>query len=165
MLQFLSFLLTVYTVGAVCPFGFIHYGDSCYAFVAQEMAWDKAQEFCLRRYGAHLAEVKTAGENQFILDYLNNNTHTFYGYDLWLGGTDNTFDKSWRWAVLSNTTMTFTDWSPGQPDGSFQGLERCLELESTYKLKWNDDDCYDHNLFICERPFNPPIPPLPGVGR
>ena len=48
--------------------------------------------------------------------------------------------------------MTYADWSPGQPDGSYGGLERCLEYEAQYDLHWNDDECEDHDFFICERP-------------
>jgi hypothetical protein len=44
--------------------------------------------------------------------------------------------------------MTFTDWSPGQPDDA--GGEDCMELRGAFQYHWNDLPCNVPHRFICE---------------
>ncbi|XP_041372386.1 perlucin-like [Gigantopelta aegis] len=164
VLAFVTEYLVTFSVEASCPNLFVHHNASCYLFVNRGMSWQRAQQHC-HSLGAHLATVTTSEENAFLVGYLKQQQAIFFGYDLWLGASDSLLDKTWRWVADDNSLVTYSDWSPGQPDGSYQGLERCLEYEAQYDLHWNDDECEDHDFFICERPFNPPTPPLlPHVG-
>ena len=76
-------------------------------------------------------------------------TDTFKEGD-WLNGTDTLKEGEWRWinSMKRIADGNFTDWLEGNPSG---GNEHCLEMKAVYDLKWNDDECYHRQKYICEK--------------
>ena len=68
----------------------------------------------------------------------------------WLGGNDIETEGVFKW-VKSDHPMTYTDWSPGQPDG-LEG-EDCMEMRGAFQYHWNDLPCNIPHHFICETPY------------
>ena len=68
----------------------------------------------------------------------------------WLGGNDIETEGVFKW-VKSDLPMTYTDWSPGQPDDA--GGEDCMELRGAFQYHWNDLPCNIPHHFICEAPY------------
>lgn len=146
-----------------CPSGdWQQLNESCYHFVQQEKTWVDAEVYCIRR-GARLVKVETKEENDYLKDYLLSNARYFYGYDMWMGGRRDELGN-WEWADTAPILQdTFEDWQPGQPDALAIGQIMCLQFESDYKYRWDDDNCDDLSYSICERPFEPITPPSPVV--
>lgn len=67
----------------------------------------------------------------------------------WLGGNDIEMEGLFNW-VKSGKYVTYTDWTPGQPDNAND--EDCMELRGVFYYHWNDFQCNVPQRFICEAP-------------
>jgi hypothetical protein len=105
----------------VHPDGSIHYYDaiSTPAGLNWDFAWDSALG-----HGGYLATTTSQAENDFIFNLVDSSV---YWYERpgtsrlagpWLGGTQDLGspepDSGWHW--VTDETMDFVNWSPGQPD-------------------------------------------------
>ncbi|KAK7093112.1 lactose-binding lectin l-2-like [Littorina saxatilis] len=141
-----------------CPAGWEHHDESCYEFVTKEQTWINAEVDCIR-HGARLAKIQSDDENEFLREYLSNNSRQYNGYDMWLGAKKRS-DGGWGWGDGSTLADDdYDDWQTGNPDNPDLGV--CLEFESGFNNHWNDDFCDELNYYICQRPFHPLTPPPP----
>lgn len=73
-----------------------------------------------------------------------------HSISIWLGGTDDSREGSWRWA--NGEEWDFERWSSGQPNDKSEGQDY-LSFNSNSSRKW-DDNVLPHNndrkKFICE---------------
>jgi hypothetical protein len=60
---------------------------------------------------------------------------------IWLGSTDITTEGTYLWEN-SGKTMTYNNWSKGQPD-DFDQNEDCATLWCVENGEWNDWPCND----------------------
>ncbi|KAG8270611.1 hypothetical protein J6590_081939 [Homalodisca vitripennis] len=69
----------------------------------------------------------------------------------WTSGMNYPVTNSWTW-MSTGQRVTFTDWTPGQPDNwlNLHAGEHCLELWEPGHYRWNDRNCLDILYFICE---------------
>ena len=65
-----------------------------------------------------------------------------------MGLTDDMIEGVWRW-VSNGSAPAFTDWIPGQPNNL--GNQDCVAFSYPDDYTWNDTDCTDNNLPICEK--------------
>lgn len=75
----------------------------------------------------------------------------FAGKSFWSSGTRTSNNGTFFW-MESGQNLTYTNWGPGEPNKHpfFSEPEECIQLRSSYGLKWNDVACeYDYNV-ICE---------------
>ncbi|KAK7478820.1 hypothetical protein BaRGS_00029919 [Batillaria attramentaria] len=138
--------LTVVEQDRPKPEGWTHFHNSCYGVGHEAVTWADAVEIC-RQFGAHLADVETSSENEFIKDL--GRSRGFAG--TWLGATDIMAEGRWVWTASGHVTEGhngFSDWYPGQP-GSHTG-QRCMMAEKTYDYRWGDYECFHTRNFICE---------------
>lgn len=129
--------------------GWQRYDDSCYSIQYIERNWDDAKDFCKYNLNAYLAEIQTAGENNFLMSILPKPTLDDNDIEVWLGANDLKKDRRFVWNK-SGTEFDFTDWGPGEPNREY---EECLSthLYRDGKLHWNDRSCYWWNFFVCEK--------------
>ena len=118
------------------------FGASCYWVNSNSVTWPAANESCAIQ-GAHLADVHSAAEHDFIVSILDS--------PAWLGASDLAVEGEWRW-VANNDLMTYDDKLSADGGDSLSGGEAdCL-------VKGSDDHWHDINCelrfmpFLCEYP-------------
>ncbi|CAC5368630.1 unnamed protein product [Mytilus coruscus] len=94
-----------------------------------------------QRKGEFLVKIEDAVENWFLKSFVS-------GGSVWIGAHDSTRESRFIW-VSDNTPVTFTDWSPNQPDNWRNGEDCVHFLSGTYK--WNDAGCLHKMGYICEK--------------
>jgi hypothetical protein len=137
----------------VHPDGSIHYYDaiSTPAGLNWDFAWDSAPG-----HGGYLATITSQAENDFIFNLVDSSV---YWYERpgtsrlagpWLGGTQDLGspepDSGWHW--VTDETMDFVNWSPGQPDDQ-GGNENALHFGESTMVRvptWNDADRFDDSI-------------------
>nr|XP_022295699.1 perlucin-like protein isoform X1 [Crassostrea virginica] len=129
--------------------------ESCYYFGTQKATWPEAEAYCWSMNAA-LVEIETEGESNYVESQLrsihkhaSDSTADQSEVSYWLGGNDIEIEGVFKW-VKSDLPMTYTDWSPGQPDDA--GGEDCVELRGAFQYHWNDLPCNIPHHFICEAP-------------
>ncbi|XP_062581589.1 uncharacterized protein LOC134243346 [Saccostrea cucullata] len=127
-----------------CTSQWMRFSNKCYLFVTRyPLNWINAMTFC-KAYGAKLAEVKSASENNFLRHEAKRLRGSF-----WLGGSDIIMEGTWKW-MTSDTRIYYFTLIPGQPD-NHRGNEHCLHLVSSHLNYWNDDACNKKYNFISEK--------------
>ena len=137
----------------VHPDGSIHYyhAMSTPSGLNWNFAWDSALG-----YGGYMATITSQAENDFIFSlvdssifwYLRPATNRLAGP--WLGGTQDFDsqepDSGWHW--VTDETMDFVNWSPGQPDDQ-GGNENALHFGESLLTRvptWDDASSLDDSI-------------------
>jgi hypothetical protein len=95
-----------------------------YAVFADKVSWQTARDKCVRM-GGQLAVIP----DKATWDFVKTLTKT----RVWLGATDEKLEGEWVW--VDGTKMTFTAWTPGNPDNA-HGKEHYLYF--LQERGWND---------------------------
>ncbi|XP_060566268.1 perlucin-like [Ruditapes philippinarum] len=127
-----------------CQDKWIRYNGSCYFISENAFSFADAETFCEQSY-AHLVHIDTADENSFLKTYLLRMKDANY----WIGSHDRLIEGLWTY-VDTNQPLTFTDWSPGQPDSWHGHDEDCGLLYFPHKYMWDDGPCDNKIHAICE---------------
>ncbi|TRY69218.1 hypothetical protein TCAL_13112 [Tigriopus californicus] len=140
---------------AECPPGFpIPRVDSCYFFspTNHRHSWGNAHVSC-RQKGGFLAHSRTSEEEAFLEDYFRNN-YDVEGNDFnwWVGASDIDNEGTWLWEE-GRELVVYNDWLPEEPSND-KG-EDCMIFRkkgagSELIFGWDDRQCSEQNLFICE---------------
>ncbi|XP_045173704.2 perlucin-like protein [Mercenaria mercenaria] len=134
------------SISAGCPDGWISYGGHCY-YIGYEalLTFPEAWLYCDIR-GAYLTRLDTYSEYSFLRNFLK---ITKVSAGAWIGLTDQTHEGIYQW-YGTNTSPTFSDWGPGQPDNL--GNEDCVGIWAAIDYKWNDFQCVGYKLRpLCEK--------------
>ena len=123
----------------------------------------------------HLVTIGSAAENQFLIDTFHNNSPL----PTWIGLTDNEafggFESFGQpnpqtdgWVWVTGEAVTFTDWVPGGPDGSFNREEDYALMGSQHRdhHMWNDEQSGtggDAQFFVEYEPAVVPEPTSLGL--
>jgi len=131
----------------------------CYWFHAPRYAWYDAEYTCESK-GGTLATSLSSAENTFLAQFATTSMPTTT--TVWIGGSDGRASSEnlgagpFTWVTAE--PLTYTNWAPGQPDGSCEGCmgpgtAGCL-CEHRIALgvdgKWKDDWEGALHSFICE---------------
>ncbi|XP_052818091.1 ladderlectin-like [Mya arenaria] len=100
--------------GPTCDVGWVSSGYACFLVVTSPMTLDAARNNC-ESFGAKLASISDANENQFVIDLLT--AESVYEY-VWIGGSDVLYEGTWAWD--DGEAFDFDFFLPGQPDGGTQ---------------------------------------------
>lgn len=135
------------------------YGGHGYMFCRSSTeAWDDGRAAC-QAAGMDLVTIESAGENQFVFDWVNPNRAQAF-----LGGSDLTTEGEWRWVngtvFWSGDTSgsapagAYTNWGAGQPDnyGTNMADGDCLYMSWTDDGFWSDTRCEQFYDWVCEAP-------------
>ena len=74
--------------------------------------WNAAEAQAVA-YGGHLVTIRSASENQWLVDNFSS-VWSSQGSGPWLGFSDAAVEGQWRWS--SGEPTTYTNWSPGEPN-------------------------------------------------
>ncbi len=134
------------------PNGSIHYyhAISTPSGLNWNLAWDSALG-----HGGYLATITSQAENDFVFSLVDSSPYWYQRPGTgklagpWLGGTQDFGshepDSGWHW--VTDETMDFVNWSPGQPDN--QGNENALHFGESAGVRvptWNDASCLDDSI-------------------
>uniref|UniRef100_A0A8C3WZB0 Pulmonary surfactant-associated protein A n=1 Tax=Catagonus wagneri TaxID=51154 RepID=A0A8C3WZB0_9CETA len=113
-------------------------GKKVFSTNGQSVTFDVIKESCAR-VGGRIAAPRSPEENEAIVSIVKKyNTYAYLG--LVEGPTAGDF------YYLDGTPMNYTNWYPGEPRG--RGKEKCVEMYTDGQ--WNDKNCQQHRLAICE---------------
>jgi hypothetical protein len=149
-----------------CPTNFTRVPTikGCYIPIMVPTTWEDASARCRSLHNdAHLVVINHELEQIEIVKLLTGQRRSF-----WTAGqridpsTNSTF--VWKVQRRSSSTsgrnsevdttllpMTYTNWAPQQPTGSYQGThEACIELDVDVNYAWNDLSCFYNRFPLCE---------------
>uniref|UniRef100_A0A668RGB9 C-type lectin domain-containing protein n=1 Tax=Oreochromis aureus TaxID=47969 RepID=A0A668RGB9_OREAU len=111
--------------------------STSYILVNESHSWSAAQSYC-RTYHTDLTSIRSKEEKSNITLTLNGSGVQY----VWIG----LYRDPWAsWS--DNTTSTFTNWEPTQPDNQ-DVFEYCGALYLTTG-EWEDVKCGSKNRFFC----------------
>ncbi len=142
--------------GGACEPGWIHNpaNDRCFRLTDTAMTWEDAESEAVNTWGAHLATLRSAAEETWL-----QNT---FGTDEWLWiGMHQHPDHAgyseprggWEWS--SGEEVIYTNWYPGEPNGTLPGenyaaINYCTQ-GCPYPDGWFDDYSWTESRGIIER--------------
>ncbi|KAL4240561.1 mannose binding [Mactra antiquata] len=138
-----------------CRNSWISFEGMCYSFNNTRMNWFHASHAC-KASDAWLVDVQNKAESDFLKSTINrlhaHENPQQVGY--WTGGNDLDFEGQWVWEYPAQTSMTFTDWYPGEPNNIWydKRAEDCVVLwgHANYGYQWNDQPCDIEDYFVCK---------------
>uniref|UniRef100_A0A914VB91 receptor protein-tyrosine kinase n=1 Tax=Plectus sambesii TaxID=2011161 RepID=A0A914VB91_9BILA len=117
----------------------VQWQGNTYMWVRSELMWKAAEDRC-KKWGGHLASIRSKEENDFIQSVHEGNWS-------WIGYNDINVEGTFSW--IDGSDSTFTAWSPDQPNDAGKG-EDCV-VQQDIIGDWFDDECYNTWSFICKR--------------
>lgn len=124
------------------------YNGNIYKVFNSGKTWTQAKEWC-EKQGGHLATISNSSEWNAVKQALEK----YNGVPCWLGAESTS--GTWKW--VSGESLSFTNWSSGQPDcgsknefylGTFSDTKKWLDC-----YQWNDysnDGASRVGGFVCE---------------
>ncbi|XP_075203423.1 mannose-binding protein A-like [Anomaloglossus baeobatrachus] len=113
-------------------------GQKTFVTSGKELTYNESKALCLKA-GGQIATPRNAEENNAVLEITQ-----YYNRLPYLGITDIETEGTFRYP--DGKSITYTNWKAGEPNQ--QGDEDCVEMR--LNGKWNDIQCQDKRLHICE---------------
>jgi len=136
-----------------CPCAVTHFGDTPYQVCTDAaVSWADAVAGCAADPGYMLVAISGELENDFVYAAVGSAMGATPGTYVWLGGTDEGTEGSWRWH--NGEPWVFTNWAPdtgfGAEPNNSGGVEHYLEMGRTANSQWNDVAATSRNFYVCE---------------
>ncbi|KAL4217786.1 hypothetical protein ACF0H5_022524 [Mactra antiquata] len=135
-------ILAFECINASCPDGWTRFGGSCYYFGHNDVSFLDAQKYCEGFHG-YLVNINDEDENKFVTSYLEDLKDDRH----WIGLTDELIEDVWK-HYPSETTATFFNWAPGDPN-QLKGAN-CVAIFRTSGYRWIDEPCTNRFRPLCE---------------
>lgn len=126
---------------------------TAYLFCFAPRNWESAQRVC-DESGMRLTRIDDRDENDWIWTTFDakNVSKTTY----WIGASDRQQEGHWQTEAgfyRPREALPYANWLSGQPDD--RDGEDCVQVYyregGVPDRKWNDDECFDSQNFVCER--------------
>ncbi|XP_063819488.1 pulmonary surfactant-associated protein D-like [Pseudophryne corroboree] len=114
-------------------------GEKIYVSNGDKANYNDGKMACAKK-GGQLASPRNVNENQAVLAI-----SLEYSFPPFLG--INSMQTKGTFRYLSGEIITYSNWSPGEPNND-KGVESCVEMYTNGK--WNDKNCKEKRLTICE---------------
>lgn len=114
-------------------------GSSCYR-VTTSMTRANAQTNC-ESDGGYLVKMNDTTERDAVAGITTGS--------VWSGLNDITVEGTWVWP--DGTSASFTNWNGGEPNNG-GGNEDCMEFNAATGMSWNDINCGNSRVGVCENP-------------
>lgn len=113
-------------------------GEKVFCTNGQSVNFENIQELCARA-GGSIAVPTSPEENEAIASIVKKyNTYAYLGL---MEGPD-----AGDFLYMDGAPVNYTNWYPGEPRG--WGKEKCVEMYTDGQ--WNDKNCLQYRLAICE---------------
>ncbi|XP_072050865.1 uncharacterized protein [Amphiura filiformis] len=139
-----------------CPPNYNYFSKSCYQLNTARVQRSEASATC-RKANAHLVDITSQSEQNFVADLLENNPeiqrlkdiHIAENVGAWIGlmVSDRTPSRELVWS--DGTSLGFTAWDPVR--GRNEPQVDCVRMDSEFQFKWGDRDCRLRYSFVCEK--------------
>ncbi|ELV12934.1 Pulmonary surfactant-associated protein A [Tupaia chinensis] len=113
-------------------------GEKIFSTNGQAVSFDAIRELCARA-GGQVAVPRSPEENEALASIVTK--HNIYAY---LGLAEDPTPGDFHY--LDGAAVNYTNWYPGEPRG--RGKEPCVEMYTDGQ--WNDKNCRQYRLAICE---------------
>ncbi|XP_027795760.1 pulmonary surfactant-associated protein A-like isoform X3 [Marmota marmota marmota] len=113
-------------------------GKKIFSTNGQSVNFDDISESCAKA-GGNIAAPRNPEENEAIASIVRK--YNTYAY---LGLVESNTPGDFRY--LDETPVNYTNWYPGEPRG--RGRDKCVEMYTDGT--WNDKNCLQYRLAICE---------------
>lgn len=113
-------------------------GEKVFSTNGQAVNFDTIKETCTRA-GGNIAVPRSPEENEAI-----SSITTKYNIYTYLGMVEGQTPGDFQY--LDGASVNYTNWYPGEPKG--RGKEKCVEMYTDGS--WNDRNCQQYRLAICE---------------
>ena len=125
--------------------GYVKLGDAgmYHVWNIQSKSFSEAKSACETILG-HLVEFEEKKEEDILLAHMRETYDDQFSF--WIGAKDELREDKFEWDS-SGVELSFTNWYDGEPNNAGTG-EDCVEVSNFQK--WNDLDCDDHRMFVCE---------------
>jgi hypothetical protein len=131
---------------------------ACYLYFQAAQTWAAAQASCVA-LGGHLAFIGSA-EESLLIGTIAPATPGLQ--DIWVGGTDEQVEGTWRWLAdgpiyyQDGVSLAFTNWRAGEPNNVGTSGEDCMiiegdDVEPGAGPKWDDRPCGMAYPYMCQR--------------
>lgn len=115
----------------------------CYMLFARPSDWESARRSCeALGEGAALVTIQSGDENGKVADLVDDER-------VWLGASDRSRERDWRWVTGESLISTFTYWEGTGPDGGED--DDCVEMLGAAMARWTDTACDVDRSYVCER--------------
>jgi hypothetical protein len=115
----------------------------CYMLFGNAVEWEQARRSCEGLGGgAKLVTIQSGEENGVVADFVD-------AERVWLGASDRTRERDWRWITGESLASTFTYWEGAGPDDG--ETADCIEMLGAAMARWTDTDCTAERAYVCER--------------
>ncbi|XP_047735507.1 uncharacterized protein LOC108675303 [Hyalella azteca] len=126
-------------------------GSQCLRFAVNDTtSWETARMMCSANDG-DLASFGSCEQFSVVVDYiLKHDLQSINGY--WVGGFLSDEKPEWSWVDGSSLPLGVPFWgqnNAGQLLPNNSTVERCLELGSEYRHRFNDLDCQELRRPLC----------------
>ncbi|XP_072178923.1 perlucin-like [Diadema setosum] len=133
------------------PLGFGRWGNMCYRYVAREMTFSQAAEYCkdlrgiCNRGDGHLLPTRVAEENNAGLKAYKDACIKSAVDSFWIGYKDSKSEGKWESVSSLARSYRYYNWASG--NGGNSGSKDCAAMRPDGK--WIADDCGKKKPFIC----------------
>ncbi|XP_072475998.1 C-type lectin domain family 4 member K [Notamacropus eugenii] len=120
------------------------FGGNFYYFSTMKKSWYSAEQLCTTR-DSHLTSVTSAKEQEFLQKITK-------GVSYWIGLTKIGSSGTWHWidGTLYIERENARFWIKGEPNDAGEN-ERCVAVEKSSLMSWNDIACDREIQFICKK--------------
>ncbi|CAC5368655.1 unnamed protein product [Mytilus coruscus] len=144
IIEYLYIFSTVKTLG--CDVGWKRFMSSCYYFEFESVKTCYDAKSDCHSKGGYLVKIDNKVENWFSKSYLQTDNNKD---GAWIGAHDTVQESNFIWES-ENTSFTFTDWHPDNPNDAGSG-EDCASMRKLGDYNWNDASCSLLYSYICEK--------------
>lgn len=127
-------------------------GDIMYVYISDALNWHDARLRCLLE-GGDLASVHTEGENRALAAFALGENPALPR--VWIGGENYRSTGTFYWSDESGTIGNdqYGNWQTGQPDNVGQDHCIAMQLDSSQRGRWTNENCTTVTMTsVCEIP-------------
>ncbi|KAH9504170.1 hypothetical protein Btru_065201 [Bulinus truncatus] len=125
----------------ICETGWFDYEGRCYKPMNERLAWDEAEDKCVKMFHGHLTTIKNVKHMKWLGEKLEEKP-------FWIGLNDKV--QNGRWQYTNGDSVTMYNWQNGKPHMWRKGHKKnCVVVKKKYK--WRNKKCDNYQArYVCE---------------
>ncbi|KAK6989823.1 FRAS1-related extracellular matrix protein 1-like isoform X1 [Biomphalaria glabrata] len=125
----------------ICETGWFDYEGRCYKPMNERLAWDEAEDKCVKMFHGHLTTIKNVKHMKWLGEKLEEKP-------FWIGLNDKVHNG--RWQYTNGDSVTMYNWQNGKPHMWRKGHKKnCVVVKKKYK--WRNKKCDNYQArYVCE---------------
>ncbi|CAL1546388.1 unnamed protein product [Lymnaea stagnalis] len=127
---------------SVCETGWFDFEGRCYKPMNERLAWDEAEDKCVKMFHGHLTTIKNVRHMKWLSEKLSEKP-------FWIGLNDKA--QNGRWQYTNGDAVSMYNWLNGKPNmKSGKGHKKnCVVVKKKYK--WRNKKCDNYQArYVCE---------------